>query len=283
MTSIITHRGLDPDKAKYFMESSKKAFKDQLKRGYGIEFDIRKTKDNKFIIIHDDNLSRFTKKKDSRKIKDVHIKDLLKLEIGGSHLIDLSNILDLIENMSKPNTISALHLKSEMQNTETLDLLIKELKHKDLSKLIIFDVLKDTAIYFKKYIPKIKLVPSVSHPYDIKRYNKTVGNTLWELKDVLKNKKLFYGVWLDEWDTLNKDKTKKTLYNKKIFDYCRSAKLKIFIVSPELHLTSPGLYGGEAHEDAKNEKTLINRITKIINLKPDHICTDHPDKVKDLL
>lgn len=281
--TIITHRGLDPDKSGYFGESSVEAFTDQLNRGYGIEFDIQITKDNKFVVIHDDNLSRLTTGIDNRQIKDIFMEDLLNMEFNGSHLTSLSKILDLINKISKRDTISALHLKSKMQNTYTLDLLIEELKKVDLSKFVIFDVSKDTAIYIKKFLPDVQLAPSVSHVYDIERYNQTVGGTLWKIEDVIENDDLFYGVWLDEWDTIDKNNNKKTLYNKENFDIFRSRGLKIFLVTPELHLTSPGLYGGEAHEDAKDEEKLINRIKEIIELKPDGICTDYPDRVKSLI
>ena len=283
-TIILTHRGLDLQKTdKYFIESSAEAFKDQLNRGYGIEFDIRITKDNKFIIFHDEDLSRLTNNKDSRKIKDLTLEELLNVDLNGSHIISLSQLLDLIENIPASNTVSALHLKSKMQNVKYLDLLVKELKSRDLSKFIIFDVFKKTAIYLKANLPNIRLAPSVAHPYDIERYNSAVGGTLWSLSEVLNNSELFYAVWLDEWDTLDKNLQKKIFYNQETFNSCRSAGLKIFLVTPELHSTSPGLYGGEAHEDANDEKTLMKRIKEIIKLKPDGLCTDYPDKVRDLL
>lgn len=281
--TIITHRGLDPDKNNYFKESSFEAFKDQLNRGYGIEFDIQLTKDNKFIISHDKDLSRITNNKDTRNIIDLTLKELLEINIENSHFISLNHLLDLIKNISRPNILSALHLKSSLQNKETLDLLIKELKEKDLSKIIIFDVLKDTAIYLKEKLKNIKLAPSVAHIYDIERYNNAVGNTLWNIEDVIKNKNLFYAVWLDEWDTLDKNNFKKKLYNQEIFNVCKENNLKIFLISPELHSHSPGLYANESHKDAENKEKLVERIREIILLKPNAICTDYPDILKSLL
>lgn len=285
-TTILTHRGLDLSKDKaenYFSESSLEAFTDKLNRGYGLEFDLRVTKDNKFIIIHDDNLSRLTNNKDSRLIKDINLEELLKININGSYLVSLSQLLDLIENTSEINVISALHLKSKMQDIYILDLLIKELESRDLSKFIVFDVLKETAIYLKKSLPNIKLSPSVAHTYDIERYNSAVGGTLWHLEDVLENSDIFYAVWLDEWDTLDKNGAEKIFYSQETFIACRSVGLKIFLVTPELHFTSPGLYGGESHKDAYNQETLTNRIREILALKPNGVCTDYPDEVRDLL
>ncbi|MFO0743483.1 MAG: glycerophosphodiester phosphodiesterase family protein [Candidatus Paceibacterota bacterium] len=282
MTTIITHRGLDPERNNY-TESSFYVFLDHLKRGYGIEFDIRKTKDGRLVVIHDDNLTRITEGKDTRSIKDLKLNEILNINISNSKITELSQILNIIKLFSTPKSISALHLKSSTQDRETLDILVSELKYTDLNKIIVFDVLKDTAIYLKNALPNIQLAPSVAHPYDIERYNKLVGGTLWNIKDVLENKNLFYGVWLDEWDILDKNGISKTLYTKEIFDTCRSVSLKIFLVTPELHFSSPGLYGGESHQDAISEKKLIRRIKKIITLNPDGLCTDYPDKVKKLL
>ena len=285
-TTILTHRGLDPERNKngeYFTESSLEAFTDQLNRGFGLEFDIRITKDNKFVIIHDDNLFRSTNNTDPRKVSDLTLEELLKLDINGSHLVSLTKLLDLIENISAPNIISALHLKHTMQDLKYLDWLVKELQSRDLSKFIVFDVLKETAIYLKTNLPDIRLAPSIAHTYDIERYNSLVGGTLWHLEDVLENSNLFYAVWLDEWDTLDKKGSRKILYNQETFDACRSVGLKIFLVTPELHSISPKVYGGGAHKDASNEKVLMNRIREIITLMPDSLCTNNPDKVRDLL
>ncbi len=285
-TTILTHRGLDTERNKngeYFTESSLEAFTDQLNRGFGLEFDIRITKDNKFVIIHDDNLFRSTNNTDPRQIIDLTLQELLEININGSHLISLSQLLDLIENIAAPNIISALHLKHTMQDVKYLDLLLKELQSRDLSKFIVFDLLKETAIYLKTNLPDIRLAPSVAHTYDIERYNSAVGGTLWSLSEALNNSELFYAVWLDEWDTLDKDGSNKKFYNQETFNTCRSVGLKIFLITPELHSTSPGLLGGETHEDASNEEVLMNRVKEIIKLKPDGLCTDYPDQVKDLL
>ena len=55
---------------------------------------------------------------------------------------------------------------------------------------------------------------------------------------------------------------------------------KIALVTPELHGTSPGLYGGESHKDAKDKETLFKRIKEILSLKPDAVCTDYPEEVR---
>ena len=68
-----------------------------------------------------------------------------------------------------------------------------------------------------------------------------------------------------------------------IYQSLKKAGYKIGLVTPEMHTTSPGLYGGESHPDAKDKETLFKRIKEIINLNPDAICTDNPEEVREIL
>lgn len=55
--NLIAHRGYF-DINKGIPENSIKAFKKAIRYNYMIEFDVRKTKDDKLIVFHDDNLKR---------------------------------------------------------------------------------------------------------------------------------------------------------------------------------------------------------------------------------
>ena len=149
-------------------------------------------------------------------------------------------------------------------------------------KLFVFDTKIETARYLKESLPALPLSPSAAHPYDIIRYNEYAGKTLIPLESALANKNLFSWIWLDEWDLLDRGGLK-TLYNRENFIRLKEAGYKIAVVSPELHATSPGLLGGEAHADAADKDKLTARLKKIIELEPDAICTDHPDLLKSLL
>lgn len=279
---IITHRGLDPSKENYFLESSLEAFEDQLSRGFGLEFDLRFTKDNQIVILHDSNLGRISLGNDMRKICEIDIDEILSMEFNGCHITSFDNLLKLIDDKQSPSAISAIHLKHESQNKEKLDIILSYLNKATLSKFIIFDVTLDTAKYLKENSPELNLAPSVAHNFDIERYNSVVGNTLINIETILDNKNLFSWAWLDEWDKTDKNNGTKTLYNKETFDKLREANIKIALVTPELHATSPNLLGGEKHEDALNQDKLFARIKEIIELKPDALCTDYPDRVNDL-
>ena len=266
---ILTHRGLDPAKKPYFPESSKEAFEDQLKRGFGLEFDLQFV-NSQMVISHDSHV-----------------------DLSNSHVISLSDLLSLI--MKSKAELSAMHLKHTWQKPKYLDKILNELKKIDIERTIIFDLKIETAQYLKERNPRLHLASSVSHSYDIERYNNAVGGTIITIEEAIKNKNLFDWVWLDEWDislpdggdpsTRAKHGTgqNKTLYNKENFELLQKNGLKIALVTPELHATSPGLLGGEAHQDALDHQTLIKRLKEIVSLKPDAICTDWPDLVKNMM
>lgn len=279
---VITHRGLDPSKKDYFVESSREAFEDQLARGFGLEFDLQLTKDSKIIVLHDSTLGRISGGKDERKICEVTEEEILSMEFNGCHLTSLDVLLSLIQKNQAPNTISAIHLKYRSQNMEALDTILSYLENQDTTKFFVFDVTLETAKYLKQKNDKINLAPSVAHPFDIARYNSVVGGTLIDLKTAIKHKDLFSWVWLDEWDIADKNNGTKLFYAKEVFDKLRYANIKIALVTPEMHATSPNLLGGESHHDASNQERLLTRIKEIIKLKPDAICTDYPDYVNNL-
>lgn len=280
---VITHRGLDPSRTRYFAESSVEAFTDQLERGYGLEFDLRITKDNKVVIIHDASLKRMTGGKDDREIRSLTADEILAMDFDGSHITTLDHLLYLIETKQKEESVSLMHLKIGSQGKDDLDVILSYLQNVDTKKFYIFDTTITTAKYLKKRNPNLRIAPSVAHSYDIERYNSVVEGTLLSVEEMLMHRNLFDGVWLDEWDLVDKHGGIKKFYTQELFEVFRNAGLWIGLVTPELHGTSPGLLGGEAHQDAKSFETLSLRLQEIVALKPDAICTDYPDYVRDLV
>lgn len=283
-SKVITHRGLEPTKINFFSESSYEAFKDQLSRGFaGIEFDPNPTRDG-IIVWHDANLTRITSGKDTRNIAELMTTEVTSISLPNGKIPTFDEVMDMIRNSD--STMNALHLKARFQNPETLRRLINALKtYEDiLERLIVFDVKEETARKLKKVYPHLRLTPSVAHPYDIARYNSSVGGTLMTIEDAiaLKQQGLIDGVWGDEWDTIGENGTTKQFYTRENFDRLHDANLFIALVTPELHGTSPGLYGGESHADAKDTKTLFTRIKQIKEACADYFCTDYPEEVAKL-
>ncbi len=72
----IAHRGLHNSVAP---ENSMAAFYRAIEKGYPIELDIRLTKDNKVVVIHDSDLYRLTK--DKRIVENITYEELSKLQL----------------------------------------------------------------------------------------------------------------------------------------------------------------------------------------------------------
>lgn len=280
---IITHRGLEPDQYNFWSESSLEAFKDQLNRGFGgIEFDANFTKDNQIIVAHDVGFSRLTDGTDTRGFaSSVTASEVAKFRLPHGKIPFLHEVLDLIRSTPEAKT-NALHLKSRFQNPKHLELLVDALRdaRELLPQIVIFDVRPETAQILKQALPDARLAPSVAHPYDIERYGEAVGNTLLSVEETLTlaGLGLIDAAWLDEWDLADRNGGKKKFYSVELFEQLRSAGLRIYLVTPELHGTSPGLYGGESHPDAIPKEHLYQRIKEIVRLQPDAICTDHPEE-----
>jgi len=276
---IFSHRGLDPDKKDYYLESSRESFLDQVKRGYGLEFDLQPTQDGEFIIFHDSSLERISGGDDTRRFNTMKFDEILKLEIKKCHLIDLVSILKIAE---KKGVFSAIHVKYLVQTNLFMDKFLEILNMFDCSKIIIFDLIPEFANYLKKKNSNLILAASVSHPYDIERYGKQVGGTLLSVDEIISYKSLYDWAWLDEWDRSDRNGGYKSLYNTEVFDKLRKNNFKIAVVSPELHGSSPGLLGGEFHQDADDRNVLLDRLNEIISIKPDAICTDYPDLLSSM-
>jgi glycerophosphoryl diester phosphodiesterase len=284
---VITHRALEPFNKDYFWgESTYEGFADQLSRGFGgLEFDPNPTRDG-IVVWHDGTLERATGGKDMRAFADITMEELVSVPIvGRGRIATFQELLDLIRESD--SIINALHLKSRLQTDEMLERIIKVLDNNRqvFDKLIVFDVKRGTAEKLKGKFPDLRLVPSVAHPYDIKRYNEAVGGTLLSLEDALELRKkgLIDGVWGDEWDRADEDGGNKLLYTKDFFEKVHAAGMFAALVTPELHGTSPHLLGGESHADAKDGDILIRRIKEIIEAGADYFCTDHPEEVAELL
>lgn len=68
----IAHRGLH--KSQEIPENSILAFREAVKNGYGIELDIRETKDGEIVVFHDDTLNRMCN--DKRAVKNLTFEEL---------------------------------------------------------------------------------------------------------------------------------------------------------------------------------------------------------------
>lgn len=281
--NILTHRGINISEDSLFPESSLEAFSNQLESGYGLEFDIQITKDKKCIILHDFNMTRISKGLDNREVCDITLDEIMNINLDDCHYLSLPQIIELINSKQSLGVISALHIKHTFQDENKIDNILRDLEKADPQKIILFDLTPKTAQYVKTIRKELRLAPSVSHHFDIARYNNFVGKTLITANEAIENIALFDWVWLDEWDKTDINNKDKKFYTEDLFKKIRNKGLNIALVTPELHATSPGLLGKEKHPDAADEKILFERIREIIKLRPDAICTDYADKIRKMI
>lgn len=281
---ILTHRWLEPLNKEFgYTESSKEAFEDQLQRWFWLEFDINFTWDGFAFVFHDSDLSRISWWGDKRNFQDLKKEDIESYTLWeNNHFIGFEELMSYIGKYRKSWEYSALHLKSKYQEERYIDEMLRILENFPWieEKVFIFDTKIETAKYIKSKNGGIKLLPSVAHEHDITRYNNYTWWTLYSIDEVLINKSLFDWVWLDEWDRTNNNWEDKTFYNKDTFQIFRKHNLLIWLVTPELHATSPWLLWWESHQDCKNFDKLISRFNEITTLKPDFICSDYLEYIR---
>lgn len=117
---LIAHRGLT---SKDIKENTLEAFKNAINNGYeGIELDIRKTKDNKIVVIHDKYINRTSN--GSGNINKLLYKELLKYNFGSKKKYSKIPLLkDIIKNINNTNIF--IELKEKI-NKDELDSILKQ-------------------------------------------------------------------------------------------------------------------------------------------------------------
>jgi len=118
----FAHRGLHN---KTIPENSLSAFKNAVKKGYHIELDIRITKDNKIIVVHDANLKRLTG-------TDIVVEESTYLKIQDCFLFDSTDSIPLLSNVlsTLPKTTEYLiELKSSKKNIDLVKTFLELITH----------------------------------------------------------------------------------------------------------------------------------------------------------
>ncbi len=139
--NIIAHRGYHC----FFPENSIPAFKEAINRNYGIEFDVRMTKDGELIVFHDQNGRRLLGV--DLKIKDMTYDEILKFSLcdGEYKVSRLEDVLDLIEG----KVLVLIEIKGFMNEEfeEKFNILVD--KYRKEHKSLLFFHCKEIRTYFK--------------------------------------------------------------------------------------------------------------------------------------
>lgn len=112
---IIAHRGASAYEKMNTIAAFKKAI--EMKADM-IEFDVRKTKDNKIIIFHDSRIN-------NAKISELKFKRLIKIK---KDIPKLEEALKILKNKTKID----VHLKEEGYEKEAIKIILKYFKEKDI-------------------------------------------------------------------------------------------------------------------------------------------------------
>lgn len=186
---LIAHRGLTTE---YIKENTIEAFLNALNNGYdGIELDIRLTKDNKIIVLHDKLINRTSN--GNGNINNFTYKDLLKYNFGTKKI---KSKIPLLTNVLKQinNKVVIIELKERIDK-------------KDLENILNENKTNDYYIcsFNKEYIDNIK---------DIK-YKKGLINYVFNSNINIKD----YDFVL----------VLESLFNKNLYDYLNNIKVEPII------------------------------------------------------
>ncbi len=145
----LAHRGLYDNVN--VPENSISAFKNAVEKGYGIELDVRLTKDKQVVVFHDSNLLRLSKS--NKNIKDILYKDLndFKLFNTNEKIPLLKDVLKII-NGKVPLLIEIKNYEDSGYFEEKVYELIKD--YKGVFGICSFN--PNVILYFRKNYPEIK-------------------------------------------------------------------------------------------------------------------------------
>ena len=150
-TLMIAHRGVSGLESENTLESFMLACQRSY---YGIETDLHVTKDNRFIISHDDNTLRMSGV--DKVICETNYEELRQIRIplkngGYTHFPNLDEYIELCE---KYNKVSVLELKGNYSDANIIDVLEIIRSHNYLSNVIFISFHKENLILLKKHYPE---------------------------------------------------------------------------------------------------------------------------------
>lgn len=147
----IGHRGA----CGYAPENTLASFQKAIDLGVDmIELDVRKTKDGKIVVIHDDSLKRVTGKKE--KVAQNNFDKIREFDAGdGEKIPTLEEVLDLVERKTKIN----IELKAKKISESVAKILLDYVENKNWKQedFLISSNIFSELIDFNKILPQIKI------------------------------------------------------------------------------------------------------------------------------
>lgn len=254
---VIAHRGANSEAPENTLISFSKAA--EIGADY-IEFDIRLTKDNEIIIMHDENTERTTGY--NGLVKNMTLSQLKKLNCGNKTVKAEIPTLEEVINLKRGKT----KLQIEICSLGLIEPLYSLLKKYDLMDLVLVSSFRFAELRkLQKLNPDIKLAPLYSAQHGVLEKS----NPDIKLGDLQTTKPRFVVDWK---------------YRKNMVKYV--VRRKFFAIHPHLMFINEEMIN-YAHENKIliNPYTVNNKITlkRFIKLNVDGIITDDPRLLKDLL
>ena len=249
---ILAHRGI----IKSYPENSMAALMSAVHGDFRVETDLHLTKDNQFLIIHDETLERLTGQ--NINVSDITIAEATQFAYlnNDQRLVSLSMFLDALKIEGK-HPVLALHLKSTNQNEVAYTALSAIFKQYNLhNQAFIFDLTLEAARTCKQIDPEIDIALIISD----EKFEPTIH--LW---DEVKLETCFDIVWAAEY---------RSMYTKELFLEMQQLKGRVYAMSPDVHKAL-----GHPLAESGYEETW----KKLIEWKVNGICTDEPYKLQQLL
>ena len=190
---MVSHHGAWADHQ--FPQNSLAGLKRAIDIGYkGIEFDVLKTKDNKFVLAHDDDITKISNCKG--KISNMLLLEVKKCSINKNTTLPLTQLL--LHKVKFPKLIISLEeLRDQLFADSRLELIWLDFKQTDDAMVpAISDFLKtisDTNILNKMVVNS----GSVSNLVALRKINKSVKYSLeglWGSEPLTDYKKYFDGI-----------------------------------------------------------------------------------------
>jgi glycerophosphoryl diester phosphodiesterase len=252
MLEIFAHRGLLDE----YPENSIPALEAAFQGGFGVETDLRLTRDNDFLLIHDDIFLRLAGIR--RRVEDTTLAEAeaIKYQHSNEHLTSFRAFLEMAEKENRGRQM-AIHFKADSQNEKGFRLLARYWQEFNLyDTAFAFDLTKEAASRLKEIDSKIKIALIVS---DFK-FEPTIY--LWE---EVRDFKPMDIVWSAEY---------LKLYSKAFLNRAKGTGRIVYAMSPDVHwiLGHPLAYSGY-------EQTWDN----LAAWGFEGICTDYPEKLKKRL
>ena len=161
MSKIIGHRGSCGE----FPENTLLGIKEAIKNGVdGVEIDVRLTKDNQLVVIHDETVDRTTN--GEGKVENLALKEIKELDAGdGEKIPTLQEVMDLIR---ETGLLLAIEIKCQKAENIVIDCILNNnLQGNTLVKSFDHRIVQKVKKIDKRVKTSCLLVGLPIHPYKL--------------------------------------------------------------------------------------------------------------------